>query len=267
LEVLAGDRKGGLRVREQAAINKRAWEYRAYEFWNTRHGSPAEKAAAIKADPLARFHLHRRCFEDIAGKKIANPCGSNGRMAVPLAVLGAEVTVFDISEENRRYALELAHEAGVELEYTVGDFLETDTAKYGDAFDIVYAEGGILHYFSDIGAFTDMLYAITKPSGQLILSDFHPFRKVNPQGSQMMSAPVTGGDYFDSRLHEGAVAYQSFFPEDEQSGFPKCQVRLYTLSEIINAVIASGFTLKEFWEHPSYDDPKLPGLFTIIAYK
>lgn len=40
--------------------------------------------------------------------KIANPCGSNGRIAVPLALLGADVTIFDISEENKRYALELA---------------------------------------------------------------------------------------------------------------------------------------------------------------
>lgn len=58
--------------------------------------------------------------------KIANPCGSNGIMAVRLSLLGADVTVFDISEENRRYAIELAKEAGVEIQYILGDFLETD---------------------------------------------------------------------------------------------------------------------------------------------
>ena len=34
------------------------------------------------------------------GLKIANICGSCGKKAIPLALLGADVTVFDISEEN-----------------------------------------------------------------------------------------------------------------------------------------------------------------------
>ena len=256
-------------MRERAAINKTAWEYRAYEFWNQRDGSPPEKAAAIKADPSARLDLHRKYFENIQGKKIANPCGSNGRKAVPLALLGADVTVFDISEENRRYALELAKEAGVEIQFVLGDFCETDIAQYGDSFDIVYAEGGILHYFSDIDAFTKMLYSITKPNGQLILNDFHPYKKINPTGSEMMSsAAQTGGDYFDTQMYYGpGAAYHSFFPQDEQHLFPKTILRHYNLSEIINSVIASGFVIKEFLEHPNYEDKKLPGLFTIVAYK
>ena len=253
-------------MRQQAAMNKTAWEYRAYEYWN-QQGNPVEIAASLKTDPLARFHFHRKYFENVGNKKIANPCGSNGRMAVPLALLGADVTVFDISEENKRYALELAKEAGVEIHYVLGDFCEIDLEQYSEAFDIVFAEGGILHYFSDIDLFTKVLYTITKSKGQLVLSDFHPYRKVNPSGSAMMSVPQTKGDYFDAELHYEDVAYQPFFPIDEQSAFPKCLLRFYTLSEIINSVISAGFVLKEFLEHPSYDNAKLPGLFTILACK
>ena len=50
-----------------------------------------------------------------SGIKIANICGSCGKKAVPLAILGAEVTVFDISEDNKRYALEVAAAAKVDL--------------------------------------------------------------------------------------------------------------------------------------------------------
>jgi hypothetical protein len=39
------------------------------------------------------------------------------------------------------------------------------------------------------------------------------------------------------------------------------------LSEIINSVIKSGFTIKEFNEHPNWNDKKIPGEFTIIADK
>jgi SAM-dependent methyltransferase len=254
-------------MREQAQTNKTAWEYRAYEFWNGQ-ASPSEKAAYLKKDPKARLRYHQEYFKDIRSLKIANPCGSNGRIAVPLALLGADVTVFDISEENRRYALELAKEADVEIQYIIGDFCEVDPVEFGDLFDIVYAEGGILHYFSDINAFTYALYSITKQGGQLILSDFHPFRKVNASGSYMMSVyQLTGGDYFDCQLHNGDVAYQSFFEPDEQALFPKCSLRYYTISEIINAVIHAGFTIKEFIEHPNFVDKKLPAEFTVVACK
>jgi len=133
--------------------NKKAWEYRAYEFWNMRDGSPKEKADQILQNPKACLKYHQKYFEKVDGMKIANVCGSNGRKAVPLAVLGANVTVFDISEENKKYALELAECAGVTINYEVGDFNNVDLERFGNAFDIAYLEGGILHYFHDIDRF------------------------------------------------------------------------------------------------------------------
>jgi len=249
-------------VREQAEKNKIAWEYRAYEFWSNQE-SPAEKAAFLKNDPVARLRYHQKHFQNIKGLKVANPCGSNGRKAVPLALLGADVTVFDISEENKRYGLELAKCAEVDIQYVIGDFCEVDLYVYSNYFDIVYSEGGILHYFSDIDAFTSKLYEITKSGGKLILSDFHPFRKTSPNSN----VPQTCGDYFDSNLHNADVAYKGYFPNEEQNAFPDCSLRYYTLSEIINSVIKSGFIIKEFNEHPHWDNIKIPGEFTIVADK
>ena len=51
--------------------------------------------------------------------RVANICGSCGKIAVPLAILGAEVTVFDISEDNKRYALEVAEAANVTIHFEV----------------------------------------------------------------------------------------------------------------------------------------------------
>ena len=257
----------GLLCLLQAETNKQAWEHRAYEYWN--RTSPADKAAALRRDPLGRFHFHRAYFDNgqARGKRIANVCGSNGRMAVPLALLGADVTVFDISEENRRYALALAEAAGVAIEYVLGDFCDTDLSAHGSMYDIVFAEGGILHYFADLGAFTRVLYAIAKPGGRLILSDFHPFRKINAVGSPMMCVPQTENDYFDARIHSVPVAFQGAFAEEEQENFLLCLLRFYTISDILNAVIRAGFILEAFQEHPSFEDSKLPGFFTILARK
>ena len=249
---------------DTAKQNKSAWEYRAYEFWNMKYGNPREKAAKLLRDPLASFHLHRNDFENVRGQKVANVCGSNGRMAVPLAIMGGDVTVFDISWENRLYAMELAQAANVPLEYVVGDFCEVELDTYGGAFDIAYAEGGILHYFHALDVFFDALHGILKTGGRLILSDFHPFRKLIAETG---NAAQTGGDYFDNRIHSGAVAYKDFFPESEHSGFIDCSLRFYTISELINAVIRAGFTLNRFVEHPHWEENKKPALFTIYATK
>ena len=97
------------------AQNKKAWEYNAYDFWCSHNGSPAELAEKLKADPLKAIKRHAVYFDAIRGLRIANICGSCGKKAIPLALLGGDVTVFDISEQNRRYALEVAEAAGVRL--------------------------------------------------------------------------------------------------------------------------------------------------------
>ncbi len=193
--------------------------------------------------------------------------GSNGRIAVPLAVLGANVTVFDISEENKRYALELADCADVSINYEIGDFNNVDLNRYGNVFDIAYLEGGILHYFHDLDLFFHSLYSIIKPGGKLILSDFHPFRKIVAIGQSGKNTQIIDGDYFDSSIFNGDVAYKSYFPKDEQQLFPDCSLRYYTLSEIINAAINAEFNIREFNEHPNWENKKIPGEFTIIGLK
>lgn len=106
-------------MNEQSATNKAAWEYRAYEFWIKRDGHPKEKAKEIRKNPRACLKKHQAFLENVENKRIANLCGSNGRKAVPLALLGAEVTVFDLSKENERYAKELAYYANTSINYMV----------------------------------------------------------------------------------------------------------------------------------------------------
>ena len=248
-------------MEEQSRINKQAWEYRAYEFWVKRDGTPAEYAVSIKADPAAMLKKHRHYFEDVAGKTIANICGSNGRKAVPLALLGADVTVFDISEENARYALELAHYAETKIEYIVGDIYAIDLERYRDAFDLLYLEGGILHYFADFKRFLQILFTILKPGGQLIFSDFHPV-------GRWIDADLTYSPrYFDQGLQTGDLAYKSHFTDQEQVDFPEVSVRYFTLSEILNGVIETRFTLQRFEEHRGCNGENIPSEFTLLATK
>jgi SAM-dependent methyltransferase len=86
--------------------------------------------------------------------------------------------VFDISEENKRYACETAAAADTHINYVVGDVMNIDMSVYGGYFDIVFMEGGILHYFYDINRFMGVMNNLLKDGGKMICSDFHPIHKL-----------------------------------------------------------------------------------------
>lgn len=243
--------------------NKKAWEYNAYDFWVKQSGTPTERAKRDLEDPIGMLKRYADYFDTYSGIKVANICGSCGKKAVPLALLGAEVTVFDISEDNKRYALEVAAAAKVNLQFEVCDILEIDRDKYGNYFDVVFMEGGVLHYFHDLNEFMSIMFALLKDEGKMICSDFHPFTKI----ADILNLEQTTVDYFSTEVFEGEMAHARFYEEEIRKQMPKCSYRKYTISEIINAVIDSGFTLQKFDEHPAWTNEKLPGEFTVTAKK
>ena len=250
-------------MKDYSSQNKKAWEFDAYNFWVRHEGTPEERAEEDIADPRRMLRKYAAYFDQTEGVKIANICGSCGKKAIPLALLGAEVTVFDISEANRRYAMETARAANVPLRYEVGDVLEIDLAKYGGTFDVVFMEGGVLHYFHDINEFMRVMNAILRLGGKMICSDFHPFTKI--LDSLQLERPAMS--YFSTEIYEGEMAHARFYEEDVRRSFPKCLYRRYTVSEILNAIIGNGFVLERFDEHPAWENENLPGEFTAVAVR
>ena len=149
--------------------------------------------------------------------------------------------------------METAEAAGVQINFVVGDVLEIDLDTYGETFDVVFMEGGILHYFHDLNEFMRIMYRLLKPGGKMICSDFHPFTKI--YDSLHLGIPSMG--YFFSDVYEGEMAQARFYEEPIRSRIPKCRYRKYTVSEIINAIINTGFRLQRFDEHPAWEDEKL----------
>jgi SAM-dependent methyltransferase len=258
-------------LNSQSEVNGAAWSYRAYEFWKSHKGLPEDVAKEMTADPQRFLRRHLEFIGDVKDKKIANLLGSNGRKAVPLALLGADVTIVDISAENQRYALELAQAAKVDITYIVADFLELDISKMQSYFDLTYLEGGILHYFSDLYVLSSKIYEILKFGGKLVLNDFHPFKNIlnikDIWAWDNNKLEITG-DYFDSALKSGSVAYKKYFPEAEQNAFPDCLLRYWTMGEIISSFAAVGFVIEKLVEIPRDNTYKnIPGEFILVASK
>ena len=190
----------------------------------------------------------------IPGKRICNLQGSRGKAAVALALLGAEVTVVDFAEENRRYALELAAAAGVALDYRVADSIVADTLGLG-RFDIVLMELGVLHYHQDIARFFAVVAALTKPGGVMLLNEFHPVQR-----KLFLGLGEHEPDYFHSGIVMGDV------PSPDGGPSPgKCAYRYWTLGEALTAILGAGFAIKAFEELPSWDNARLPGMYTVLA--
>jgi len=250
-------------MKDYSMQNKKAWEYSAYEFWVSQNGTPQELAEKILENPKVHLRKYAQYFDSFEGIKVANICGSCGKKAIPLALLGAEVTVFDISEDNKRFATEVAQAAGATINYEVGDVLEIDKEKFCGYFDVVFMEGGILHYFHDIDEFMQIMYGLLKKNGKMICSDFHPFSKI----ADILVLQQPSMDYFSTEVFEGEMAHARFYEEEIRKRMPKCSYRKYTVSEIINGIIRSGFVLEKFDEHPAWTNKTIPGEFTAVARK
>lgn len=258
-------------MKSQSEMNKEAWSYRAYEFWEKNYGLPCVIGKEMAKQPEKYLRDHLEFLGEVKGKKIANILGSNGRRAIPLALLGADVTVMDISLENQKYALELAKEAGVDIGFILGDFLELEVSKVKESFDIAYLERGVIHYFEDLKVFANKVYELLKLGGRLILNDFHPFRKIlNCKDIYTWdeSNLEIVDDYFESQMKVGNVAYKKYFSEEEQKSFPDVLLRYYTIGEIISAFSSAGFIIEDFMEVPvgkKYGN--LPGEFVLLGSK
>ena len=238
--------------------NRIAWGAESYQAWVNHYGPPREAAAAILSDPQ---HTLRRLLEfvgDPKGLTIANPLGSHGRVATALALLGANVTVFDVSESNSRYARELAYEAGVSFDYVVGDFLATAIER-SNQFDTVVMELGIVHYFIEIDRFVASVRGLLKPTGRLVLNEFHPLLKKSFDANS--GKPIFKGDYFWTETEEAQTPYEIFVASE----VPTCQVRRWNLGEIATAFASGRFRIERLLEHPSWEFDQLPGTFTLVA--
>ncbi|WP_245697150.1 hypothetical protein [Paenibacillus oryzae] len=105
------------------ATNNKAWNTKAYEAWVLHFGPPGVQAENLKLNGRHKLRRWIKYIGDPNGKRIINLLGSTGSKAIPLALLGADVTIVDISKENQQYASEVARYANVKLNYILADVL------------------------------------------------------------------------------------------------------------------------------------------------
>ncbi|SES18470.1 bifunctional 2-polyprenyl-6-hydroxyphenol methylase/3-demethylubiquinol 3-O-methyltransferase UbiG [Psychrobacillus sp. OK032] len=257
-------------------VNQSGWNQSAYQAWTNRHGSPKEYAKKLVENPTDSVSHYLKFMGDVEDKKIANFLGSKGNKAVSFSLLGAKVCVVDISDDNRKYAMELAKEAKVDIKYIVSDILEVPEDEGLVDFDFVLLELGVLHYFVDLMPLFKVVCNTLKPGGHFILRDYHPVvsKLLNVEAGKL----TANGDYFSKEVIEEDIAYSFLLSEEEQVNLKKVNIRRWSLGEIVTAISNAGFRINYLeeeagvrWAFPA-GSPKgiessVPGVYTLIAKK
>lgn len=252
-------------MQEQLAkANKTAWETKAYQAWVQAHGTPEELADKLKQSHRHLLRYWLKYTGDVQGKRILNLLGSNGRKAIAFAMLGADATVVDISEENRLYATRVAAAAGVKLNYICSDALNIPDEEALGEFDFVLMEFGILHYFTDLNAIFSVVRRRLAPAGRFLLTDFHPFARAMLVTNNLKEP---SGNYFDNGIKEGEVAFAKLLPEHEREQTKKVFGRGWTMGEIVTAIGSAGLMIRALEEIPAKSNPHAPEFYTLIADK
>ena len=147
------------------------------DFWNERF---SHEEYAYGTEPNVFF---KQSLDKYKPKgKILMPAEGEGRNAVYAAKTGLEAYAFDISEEGKRKALELAKKENVTLNYEVGNFAELLlTQNNYDAIGLIFA-----HFPPEIKTpFYKKMMELLKPGGLVILEGFSKenleLKKANPQ--------------------------------------------------------------------------------------
>ncbi len=146
------------------------------------------------------------------------------------------MTSIDISEPQLEVARKRAAVLGLNVTFVRADVV--DLSCLGDAtFDLVYTGGHVALWVSDLQRYYGEAARILKPDGLLIVSEYHPFRRVWRRSSISLEIRF---NYFDRGPHRSEAAPDVLAAtrgEWEQFLFR------WTVADYISAILASGCRL------------------------
>jgi SAM-dependent methyltransferase len=186
--------------------------------------------------------------QNIKGKDILCLASAGGQQAPVLAAAGANVTVFDISEQQLAKDQLVSQRDGLQLRTVQGNM--TDLAAFGDAsFDYIIHPISNL-YIPDVNPVWSECYRVLRSGGELLSSFYNPILFVFERNKELeqkdLLKPVFKIPYSD--LESLAPdAYQ----EKISTNQPVCFG--HSLTDLINGQCQVGFSLIGFYEdeHPS----------------
>jgi ubiquinone/menaquinone biosynthesis C-methylase UbiE len=238
--------------------NRRHWDARAGE-WAARPEVEKTWRRAAKEPDLVLDERELHWLGSVAGKRVAVLGSGDNLVVFALAGMGARVTSVDIAENQLAVARQRAAALGLAVEFLRADVSDLSGLSDG-SFDLVYTGGHIAIWVSDLPKFYREAARILKPGRRLIVSEYHPFRRIWRATKERLEIE---SDYF----HRGPYTYD--VPGGQGHEFQ------WTVGDYVNAVIAAGCEIEaveEFgtgsdgaWEVPPVG--RLPRVLLVVGKK
>lgn len=169
--------------------------------------------------------------------------GSGDNLAVfALAGMGARVTSVDISREQLKVARQRSAELGLRVQYVKADVTNL-SGLASAAFDLVYTGGHVAVWVADLRAYYREAIRILRPSGLLLINEYHPFRRI---WKDQKTALEVGYSYFDHGPHQYNTSAELL--SDRSAGDTVQYEFHWTVAQYLKAVIEQGVELIEFAE-------------------
>jgi ubiquinone/menaquinone biosynthesis C-methylase UbiE len=160
----------------------------------------------------------------------------DNQVVFALAGVGGKVTSVDISEQQIEVARNRAGSLGLQVEFVQADVVDLSCLGK-ETFDVVYTGGHVAVWVSDLQRYYGEAARILKKDGLLIVSEYHPFRRVWKRSPSKLELRF---DYFDRGPHRSEATPDVLSAEHGE--LEQFQFR-WTVADYITAILASGCQL------------------------
>jgi SAM-dependent methyltransferase len=245
------------KVDELAQYNKSRWEAlaQARVFYSRPFLNLTETTAYewLQCEPL----YGRSRISSVAGKDVLILGGGGGQQSAVFALLGARVTVLDLSETQLARDQEAAVLYGKTITTLQGDMRDLSLLA-GNRFDIIWQPYSI-NFVPDASVVLREAGRVIRPGGFYHLTFANPFWSMDEGDwtgkGYPIRQPYISGD--ELKVDDPDWTFTNDQGQDQRIKGPR--EFMHTFSDIINGLLDAGFMIIGFAEGPAGDVNALPG--------
>lgn len=187
---------------------------------------------------------------DVRGKTLLHLLCHFGMDTLSWAREGAIVTGVDLSNESITLAKKLSKDMHIPATFITADIYDLPNVL-DKKFDIIFMSYGVLLWLSNIKNWGSIIKRFLKKGGVFYIIELHPFTNILSYDFKLAYNYFDKGPYVD----ESSGTYT-----DWESGVKGTTYEWsYTISDVINTVIAQGLTIEYLHEFPFTMYDQFPG--------